>query len=134
MTLDATWHAVPANVPLARRVVVAHLRALDTADPPLNDIALATSEAVSNVVNHAYVGQVPGTMRVCVEHGPDEIELTVEDQGSGMAPRRDSPGLGLGMPLIATMTDRFEIVARHRGGTRLCMWFKQNPDFATLPS
>ena len=132
--LDATWRAVPANVPVARHAVVAHLRELDTTDPPLNDIALAASEAVTNVVHHAYVGCEPGTVRVCVEHGRDEIELRVEDEGSGMLPRPDSPGLGLGMPLIATMSDRFEVVARQGGGTRLCMWFRRDPGAATLPT
>ena len=132
--LDTTLLAVPANVTVARRAVVSHLRAWDTSDPPLNDIALAASEAATNVVNHAYVGCDPGAMRVRVEHGPNEIELSVEDQGSGMIPRPDSPGLGLGLPLIATMADRFEVHARQRGGTRLCMWFKRDPAAATLPA
>ena len=131
--LDRSWPAVPDSVPAARRVVMAHLSAADTPDPPLNDIALALSEAVSNVVNHAYVGMKPGPIRVRVELGPEEIEVIVEDDGSGMVPRPDSPGLGLGMPLIASLADRFDIRARRGGGTRLCMWFKLHPAARTLP-
>ncbi len=105
-----------------------------TAEPPLNDIGVALSEAVTNVVNHAYVGRDPGSMRVRVEIGPQEVEVSVEDQGSGMVPRPDTPGLGLGMPLIATLSDRFDVRAPSSGGTRLCIWFSRNPGAATLPA
>lgn len=60
--------------------------------------------------------------------------MTVEDEGSGMAPRLDSPGLGLGLPLIATVTDRLDVRAREGGGTRLCVWFDNHPAAATLPT
>ncbi len=133
-TFDATWSAVPDNVAVARRTVFAHLAQADTPDPPLNDIALAISEAATNVVNHAYAGREPGPLRVCVELDAEEIEVVVEDQGSGMVPRPDSPGLGLGMPLIATLADRFDVRTQTDGGTRLCMWFKKNPSSAVLPA
>lgn len=129
---DATWRAVPANVPTARRAVIAHLAAADTPDPPLNDIGLAVSEAVTNVVNHAYVGRDAGPMRVRVEIGTEEVEVMVQDEGAGMAPRPDTPGLGLGMPVIATVANRFDVRAVRNGGTRLCMWFALDPGAATL--
>jgi anti-sigma regulatory factor (Ser/Thr protein kinase) len=121
--MDTTWDAVPETVPAARRAVLAHLRAADTSDPPMSDIGLAVSEAVTNVVHHAYPAQEPGPVRVRVDVRPDEIELMVEDRGGGMLPRPDSPGLGLGMPLIATISDRFDIRVAPDGGTRLCIWF-----------
>lgn len=132
--LDETWRAVPANVPTARHVVLSHLKATNISDPPLNDICLACSEAVSNAVIHAYVGRDPGPVRVRVDVGPNEIELTVQDEGTGMAPRADSPGLGVGMPLMATLADRFEVRAPPGGGTVLCMWFNAGPGAATLPN
>ena len=131
--LDATWRAVPENVSVARRAVVVHLNEADTPDPPLNDIALAGSEAASNVVTHAYRDREPGSLRVVVDLEPEEIEVVVEDKGSGMVPRGDSPGLGLGMPSIARLTDRFDVRSPAEGGPRLCMWFKKNPSAATLP-
>jgi serine/threonine-protein kinase RsbW/stage II sporulation protein AB (anti-sigma F factor) len=130
---DRTWPAVPANVPVARRAVVGHLSDADTPDPPLADVGLVVSEAVSNVVNHAYRDGSPGTMRVQVDIGPAEVQLTVQDDGTGMVPRPDSPGLGLGMPLIATVSNRFDIRVRQGGGTRLCVWFDKSPAAATLP-
>jgi serine/threonine-protein kinase RsbW len=132
-TFDASWLAVPASVPSARHAVLRHLEAANTPDPPLADIGLAVSEAVTNVVHHAYSDErEPGTVRVRVAIAPHEIELMVEDEGSGMRPRPDSPGLGLGMPLIATVSDRFDVRAHDGGGTRLCIWFKKDPDAAML--
>ena len=134
VVLDQTWPAVPETVPVARRTVLHHLAAAEVGDPPLNDIGLAISEGVTNVVHHAYLDQDPGDVCVRVEMGDQEIELTIEDHGRGMAPRPDSPGLGLGMPLIATVADRFDVRSRSRGGTRLCVWFSKNPGDATLPA
>lgn len=130
--LDATWTAVPGTVPTARHAVLGHLTAADTSDPPLSDIALAVSEAVTNVVNHAYQGPDSGSVRVRVEVRPEEIEVMVEDDGSGMVPRPDSPGLGLGLPLIATVAERFDVRVSPNGGTRLCIWFRPDADNATL--
>lgn len=128
-----SWDAIALNVPIARRTVVAHLKAADTSEPPLNDIALALSEAVTNVVNHAYVGRLPGPVTIRIEMGEQQIELSVQDEGSGMVPRPDTPGLGLGMPLIATLADRLDVRAPRDGGTCVCMWFAKDPGAAVLP-
>ena len=130
--LDETWEAVPTNVPNARHAVVRHLAQASTPDPPLNDIRLAVSEAVTNVVHHAYRSGDVGSVRVRVEIGEKQIEVLVEDDGSGMGPRHDSPGLGLGMPLIATLSQRLDVRTTPRGGTRLCIWFDRDPGAATL--
>lgn len=131
-TFDATWPAVPNSVPEARRSVVAHLVGAQMSDPPLSDIGLAVSEAVTNVIHHAYVGQEPGPVRVRVEMRPPEVEIMVQDEGSGMMPRADTPGLGLGLPLIATISERFDVRAAPGGGTRLCIWFSLDPRDSTL--
>ena len=129
---NASWEATPENVAIARHAVVAHLREVQTSDPPLSDIALAVSEAATNAVTHGYVGRPPGQFRVALAASEDEVEVLVEDDGRGMVPRPDSPGLGLGLPLIATVADRFETHTVPAGGTRLCMWFRLDPDAATL--
>ena len=64
----------------------------------------------------------------------DEVEVTVEDDGRGMVQRPDSPGLGLGLPLIATVSARFDTRTQPGGGTRLCIWFARDPGAATLPA
>ena len=40
-----------------------------------------------------------------------------------MLPRTDSPGLGLGLPLIAQMTESLEVHDRSGGGTEIRMAF-----------
>ena len=130
----AAWPAVTASVPAARHAVLRFLRESKTPDPPLMDIGLVVSEAVSNVVTHAYVGSdTPGEVRVRVECSGEQLEVVVEDDGGGMIPRPDSPGLGLGLPLMATVSERFDTRSTPDGGTRLCIWFRRTPAAATLP-
>ena len=89
------------------------------------DIALAVSEALSNAVLHAYVGRdSPGSMAVEARVDGDMLEVTVCDDGIGMRPRGDSPGLGLGLSLIVRVTDHVEVDS-HDGipGVRLRMTF-----------
>ena len=127
------WPAVAESVPVARHAIAAYLRETETPDPPLGDVALVVSEAMTNAVVHAYAGQDVGEVRVEVEFAPDELKLVVEDDGGGLVPRLDSPGLGLGLPLIATVSERFDTITRPGEGTRLCIWFLRDPAAATLP-
>ena len=85
---------------------------------------LAVSEAVSNVIVHGY-RQTPqsGDFSVSVEWDLDLLWVTVRDHGCGMRPRMDSPGAGLGLPLIANVTDSFSVTAMPEGGTEVCMTF-----------
>ena len=74
-----------------------------------NDIALAVGEACANVVVHAYPPDDVGALIVEAQARDGELVVQVSDMGQGMVPRPDSPGLGLGLPLIANITDRLEI-------------------------
>jgi serine/threonine-protein kinase RsbW len=120
------WDAVPDCVPVARRAVVEWLRAADTGDPPLGEIEVVVSEALTNTVTHAYDGS-PGEMRVRVALRPRVIEVVVEDDGHGMIPRPDSPGLGLGLPLIAILSESLDVQSVPDGGTRLSVTFPRRP-------
>jgi serine/threonine-protein kinase RsbW len=82
------------------------------------------SEAVSNAVVHAFRDRTePGTVSVSVTVDDGHIEIVVRDDGSGMAPRGDSPGLGLGLPLIRRLTDGFDHRESREVGTELWMLF-----------
>jgi stage II sporulation protein AB (anti-sigma F factor) len=52
-----------------------------------------------------------------------EVQLSISDRGGGMAPRHDSPGLGLGLPLVGRIAERVDISARADGGTQVSMCF-----------
>src|SRR3954451_16298918 len=104
-----SWPAEASSVGTARHSVVNWLRTHSTPDPPLSDIALVLSEAMTNAVTHAYAGHAaPGKIHVlaAVEH--DEVMIMVEDHGNGLRPRPDSPGLGYGLALMVAVSKRFE--------------------------
>jgi serine/threonine-protein kinase RsbW len=118
-----SWPAEVHSVSTARHAVVDWLRTCDTSDPPLSDVALVVSEAVTNAVNHAYVGRSPGEVHVRLALDEEELVLVVEDQGNGLKPRQDSPGLGYGLALMVAVSKRFEAQTVDGSGTRLRAWF-----------
>jgi serine/threonine-protein kinase RsbW len=131
-SFSQTWPAEVDSVALARRAVARFLDDASTPDPPLKDVSLVVSEAVTNVVQHAYGDGPCGEVRVSVELQSEDIEVVIEDDGLGMRPRPDSPGLGLGLPLIATVSERIDTKRLKNGGTRLCVWFRRDPGSAVL--
>jgi anti-sigma regulatory factor (Ser/Thr protein kinase) len=125
-----TVPAVPENVAALRHSVVDLATRHDASESVQTDLALAVGEACANVVVHAYP---PGDIGPLVVHAQivkgREICITVIDQGQGMTPRPDSPGLGLGLPLIANLSDRLEITDGPDGvGTELVMAFRLRRD------
>jgi serine/threonine-protein kinase RsbW len=88
-------------------------------------VALAVSEAVTNAVVHAYSdAALPGDVEIFAQrHLDDGLEVVVSDYGHGLLPRPDSPGMGVGLPLLATLADHFEIERGDSGGTRVRMTF-----------
>jgi serine/threonine-protein kinase RsbW/stage II sporulation protein AB (anti-sigma F factor) len=94
-------------------------------EPLLTSAKLAVSEAVTNAVVHAYVdAPQPGLVRVAASIEGDSLLVEVCDDGSGMMPRLDSPGLGVGLPVIAHNADTLDIGNSPCGGTRLRMSFR----------
>jgi anti-sigma regulatory factor (Ser/Thr protein kinase) len=125
---SATWsiRAVAAEVGELRRAVTRYVAGQSVGDPPISDVRLAVSEAVSNAVIHGYTDTEPGTVTVlvAVDAAAALLTVTVTDDGSGMHPRPDSPGLGLGLPLITTVARTAKISAGPGGlGTRVRMTF-----------
>src|SRR3712207_4693122 len=126
-----TVPAVPENVAGMRHEVVALAARNGASEAVQTDIALAVGEACANVVVHAYP---PGDVGPLIVHAQrsksgGELVITVIDQGQGMTPRPDSPGLGLGLPLIANLAERLEIQDGPDGvGTEVVMAFALKRD------
>jgi serine/threonine-protein kinase RsbW/stage II sporulation protein AB (anti-sigma F factor) len=104
-----------------RREVAAFAGRAGMADDSVSDVSLAVSEAATNAVVHAYRAST-GHLHIHAHVDGHELIVVVGDTGSGLAPRDDSPGLGLGMPLMASVTTRFNIVSEG-GGTEVHMAF-----------
>lgn len=122
-TLVRRVRAQPDQVRVVRRAVQEFALQHGAADP--NAVALAVSEAVTNAIVHAYAdAPEPGEIEVVAQRaGDDRLEVLVCDDGRGMLPRPDSPGVGLGLPLVATLAESFEVQARSGGGTQVRMAF-----------
>ena len=121
--LELSLPARADNVAVVRHVLGGVGDALALGPELLSDVKLAVSEACTNVIVHAYVGGDPGLMGFELTTFADHLEIVVRDQGRGMAPRPDSPGLGVGLPLIASLTASLELTAPAEGGTEVRMRF-----------
>ena len=81
------------------------------------------SEAVTNAVVHAYRDQpLPGLVHVSASFDGENVAVSVDDDGTGMRPRGDSPGVGLGLPLMGDLADHIEVSSRGPG-TRIAAFF-----------
>lgn len=106
--LELTLPAVAENVAVVRHAFGGLGEVLDISDQAVSDIKLAVTEACTNVVVHAYPGGA-GPMGVRAHIADRRLTVVVTDQGRGILPRADSPGLGLGLPLIATLAESLEL-------------------------
>lgn len=72
---------------------------LRTAGDTIGDVKLAVSEAATNAIQHAYPSGTTGTVAATAWTEAAQLRITISDEGTGMVPRSDSPGLGLGLPI-----------------------------------
>jgi len=86
------------------------------------DVALAISEAATNVVKYAYSQlEHKGQVRLLASARQDWLEFEVSDQGDGFR-EGESSGLGLGLQLIAKLSSDMKIVEGPTG-TRIQIRF-----------
>lgn len=112
-----------ASVRAIRDQVTAVVREYIGEEATVQDIRLAVSEAATNSVVH---GRAPaGSLLVVrVDTFDAEMCVVVADQGRGMLPRDDSPGLGLGLPIMTTAASRISVVSPGVDGhTEVHMYF-----------
>lgn len=99
----------------------AALRGLGT--DAVDAVRLALSEAVANVVMHAYPGTV-GPVTVSVRCGRRMMRFQVQDEGCGRAAAvPGTAGAGLGTSLMQAMCDEFEVLDGPLG-TRVLLGFR----------
>lgn len=116
--------AVADQVAIVRHAVLESAKAHGIGPAACGDIALAVSEACTNVVMHAYPGAAaPGPLAVDAYRDNGEFFVVVCDEGTGLRPRTDSPGLGLGLGLIGRLAQRLEISSHDPVGAKLTMMF-----------
>ena len=120
-SFTATYEATPQCIALVRNQMAALAADCGLDEPAIGDVKLAVSEAATNALIHGYRGG-GGTIRVEATLAGEELLIAVSDGASAWRPGPDSPGLGLGLPVIASVTKRLEILD-DEPGTRLQMAF-----------
>jgi serine/threonine-protein kinase RsbW len=122
-SFEQSWPSRPEHVAAARRAALLAAQRAGADRITLDAIRIAVSEAVSNVVVHGYRGAPDGAFTLAVDANDGHLQVTVRDAGCGMRPRADSPGAGLGLPLIARLADSVAVTAPPDGGTEVAMTF-----------
>lgn len=122
--------ARPEGVAVVRQALVGVADALALEGAVLSDAKMAITEACTNAVVHAYSN---GDGRLDVEMFADEARLAVvvRDSGVGISDDEDAQSetaLGLGLPLIAALTDSFELLGGPGAGTEVRMTFLYERD------
>jgi anti-sigma regulatory factor (Ser/Thr protein kinase) len=117
---------VPArsdNVAVVRQAVAGLGEAVGMDGGRIADLKTVVTEACTNVVLHAYEEE-SGPLEVLASPSEDHLDVTVRDRGAGFRPRptpHKEASLGLGVPLIAALSDRFEIRGGGERGTEVHM-------------
>jgi serine/threonine-protein kinase RsbW len=122
--------ALPAratNIAVVRHAFGALGEAFAVDEETLSNIRLAVTEACTNVVVHAYPGDREGLLEVAATLSEDRLEVVVRDEGPGIGPRADSPGLGLGLPLIVSLTESVQLGRAADDCTEVRMIFPLSP-------
>jgi serine/threonine-protein kinase RsbW/stage II sporulation protein AB (anti-sigma F factor) len=120
-----TWPARAENIAEARTAVTAYVRRSGGFNGLVQNIRLAVSEACSNAILHGYRGDSADAFTVGAARVGDTVEIVVRDHGCGMRPRIDSPGAGLGLPIISQLASHIEVRTPPDGrGTELRMTFE----------
>ncbi|MGE5575620.1 MAG: anti-sigma F factor [Syntrophothermus sp.] len=119
----------PENVGVARVLVASFAAQLDFTLEEIDEIRVATSEAVSNAIIHGYVKE-PGVVSVRVNLYEGLLEIFVEDQGVGIEDialaaqpsfSTDPERMGLGLVFMDSFMDKLEIDSAPGRGTRIRM-------------
>ncbi len=117
--------ARPEGVGVVRQALVGVADGLAIDGGILSDAKMAVTEACTNAVVHAYEDDL-GRLDVEMYADQEQFTVVVRDRGVGIAPRparSSSTALGLGLPLIAALSDSFEVRGGPGQGTEVRMSF-----------
>jgi anti-sigma regulatory factor (Ser/Thr protein kinase) len=120
--LDFSLPAIPLSVRQSREAVGEVVARLGLSPPVIDDVRLCVSEAVANVVRHAY-GRNVGDLGITVERGDSEVTIAVRDDGIGLSQFQREGDLGYGLRIIEQLTQRCAITSAPGVGTEVRMVF-----------
>ena len=123
--------SLSCNESFARCVVSAFVSQLNPTLEEIEDIKTAVSEAVTNIVVHAY-GDELGTVYISCDLSDDTATITIKDTGCGIedialartplyTASHDSERSGLGFTVMETFTDELFVTSEKGVGTTVTM-------------
>jgi serine/threonine-protein kinase RsbW len=121
--MELALSARAENIAIVRHALGGFGEAFQVPESKLADIKLAVTEACANVVVHAYPGGIEGPMEVLASIDARELTVLVRDWGGGIRPRSDSPGLGLGLSLMAALAETVQLGRDDEEHTEVRMTF-----------
>jgi anti-sigma regulatory factor (Ser/Thr protein kinase) len=121
-SLEVSLPAVPVSVRRAREAVADVAARLGGSPPVVDAVRLCVSEAVTNIVRHAYL-EGNGEIRISVAEADSELTVVVRDDGVGLTPFRQEGDLGYGLRIIERLALRYSITSAPNHGTELQMVF-----------
>jgi anti-sigma regulatory factor (Ser/Thr protein kinase) len=121
-SLSESYPASADSIPRARIALGAFAAEAGASAEKQEQVRLVVSEAVTNVVQHAY-DEASGDVHVTAIVVSGELWILVADDGRGLCAGSDSPGLGLGLAWMAQFSDGMTLVARSGGGVEVRLRF-----------
>ena len=121
IAFEASYPGTPLAVRALRREMAGLANDCGMDAEGVAAVRLAVTEAATNAVMHAYA-DTQGELRVTAAIQDDELTIIIRDTGHGLVEKRDSPGLGAGLSIIATVAGALKIVSDARG-TQIHMGF-----------
>lgn len=127
---------IPARaeyITLGRLALTGLSRLRDLSDETLADLKLALTEACSNSVRHAYRDGREGVVEILYRLEPDRLVIEVSDDGPGFdyveaeGEDRELTEGGLGLAIIRSLSDEFEVGERSEGGGSRLRFVKKLP-------
>lgn len=124
--INMEFLSLPENVGLARVVVASFAAQLDMTVSEMEEIKVATSEAVSNCIIHGYNNQPIGKVWLSVTLFDNRLEILVKDSGIGIkdveqamepAYSTDPERMGLGFVFMKSFMDLVEVESELEKGT-----------------
>jgi anti-sigma regulatory factor (Ser/Thr protein kinase) len=115
--------ALAENVSLVRHALAGLAEALEMQPAEIADLKTVVTEACMNAVVHAYGADERGLLEVDAWPEGESLVITVRDYGAGIRPLADveQRTLRLGLPLIAALTESFELTGAPGKGTQVRM-------------
>ena len=119
---------IPARaeyITLGRLALTGLSRLREVSDETLADLKLALTEACSNSVRHAYRDGRTGVVEIDYALQPGRLAIVVSDDGPGFdyveadGEEKELTEGGLGLAIIKSLSDEFEVGDRDGGGSRL---------------